>query len=444
MINLHAHIDFARYRGLRSLQHRTYFWFWFGQMFVLTSAWMMDMARSWLTYELTNDPFKLGLLNFVANAPILLLGLFTGTIIDRYNRQRLLSRTQLTLGCVGLIMFLLSAIIGADGAPLVRYWHLLCLAFFVGMVSMIDMPTRQSILAQMVPRADLPNALALNSMVFNLTRIIGPSIAGVLVAQVAFRGFGMHVSGISLCFLFNALCFIAVSFQTRMLNIEPQPQTHQHLGAIHHLKEGMHYCIASPHIGAITIYTGFIALFGLPYLTVLPVFAKDVFGGNAATLGRLMACVGVGALCGALLMTMIRSLETSMRLIGIASLGFAVCMTVFAHAPYLWIAKTAILLGGFMMALLMVGCQTVVQTLVNERFRGRVNAFYTVTAVGFMPIGSLCIGFWAARLGAPTALTINNICIFIVGLGYMYFKPKLLKRAKQTPEYQQLAVLPDA
>ena len=434
---------FRSIHGLRALQHHTYFVFLLGQFFVLGGIWMMDTARGWLVYEMTGDPRKLGFVVFAANAPILIMGLFTGTIVDKYNHQKLLSLTQFSLGLIGLVMFILTVLISPDGQPFIRYWHLVVLAFITGLIAMIDMPIRQSILVQMVPRTDLPNALALNSMIFNLTRIIGPSIAGIVIAKAGFTLIGFPMSGTSLCFLFYALFFLAVSIQTRYFKLASQeihPPSH---GILVHLKEGVHYCIASPHIGVVTIYTGLIALFALPYLTVLPVFAKDVFHGTALTLGRLMACVGIGALLGGVFMACIRSMENIMALIGWASSGFAVVMTLFAHSPSLILADIAILFAGTLMAFIMIGCQTVIQTLVSERFRGRVNAFYTVTAMGFMPIGGLLIGFLVHEFGPRYALTINSGCILLGSFWYNHYRTRLLKIAKKTPEYQQFLQIPE-
>jgi len=437
---------FASTHSMRALQYPTYRWFILGQFVVLIGLWMTDTARSWLAYELTSDPFKLGLLAFLANAPILALGLFIGVFVDRYNRQKIVSISQFLMGCFGIILFVLSFVNGADGLPLIRYWHLMILAFVTGCVAVFDMPSRQSILVQMVNRPDLANAVAMNSMIFNLTRIIGPSLAGIVLATAGITLFGKTMSGVSVCFLMNALCFFAVSAQTSLFKLAPQEKVATGNGAFNHLREGLHYCVRAPHIGVVTLYAGLVAFLGLPYLIIMPVFARDVFGGNAATLGHLMACVGVGALIGGVRLTMVRSIETVMRTINRASVGFVCSTLTFAYcyllnsyigAHYMYVAYVSIAFAGMMMSMLMISCQTTVQTLVSERFRGRINAIYMFCAVGFMPVGGLLIGFLARVFGPSAAIAIHGLCLVIVALYYRHYRPRLMKRSTQTPEYRQ-------
>lgn len=423
------------------MQHPIYRWFWIGQFLLLIGIWMMDTTRNWLAYELTNDPFKLGLLAFASNAPVLVMGLFTGRIVDSCNRQRLLSLMQFLTGCIGFILFLLSFLPDEQGQPMLRYWHLLLLAFIAGIIILFDMPARLSLVAQMVPRHDLPNALALNSMVFNLTRIVGPSLAGI-IATFSFVVLGYPMSGGSLCFLINAVLFFAVSLQTISFKLPPQEKVPLQEGVWKHMYEGLKYCWHAPHIGIVILYVGVIAMFGLPYLIVLPVFVRDVFGGDTALFGRLLAFVGLGALLGGMFMARVQSIETVMRIINRGSYGFALSSLIFAHfgkvGGHLYVAYASIFCAGLMMVFCMIGCQTLVQTLVSERFRGRINSFYMFCTTGFMPIGGLLIGMWASWFGPDIALTINAVIIAVVATCYRHYRPRLWRRAMQTSEYQQL------
>jgi MFS family permease len=407
-------------------------------MISLTGAWMGGTAQGWLVYALTSDAFFLGLVGFASQVPVLALGLFAGIAADSFNRHKLLVMTQTLIMAQTLALAALTLVHGADGKPVVALWHILTLVVFSGIVQAFDMPARQTFLVQMVPKEDLGNAVALNSLTFNAARVLGPSMAGALIAimqklrpEVQFFGEGM-------CFLINGLSFVAVIVQLLRMKVEPRTVRPFRGSTTGYLLEGIAYLKKRRHIGALLFFVGMLTLFGLPYLVLMPVFARDLLGGDSRTFGYLMTSVGVGAMAGGIRMARRVQVRGLGRLMAVYAVGFSLIIILFSWVSVTAISCVALGIAGFTMVTTMIGAQTLVQTLVSEEFRGRVMSFYMMMNVGLMPFGSLLTGAAAHRFGARWAMTADAVVCLITALVFARHLPILRMSARETPEYQQV------
>jgi MFS family permease len=379
----------------RALRHRNYRLFFAGQGISLIGTWIQRVAMSWLVYRVTGSALLLGVVNFTGQAPTLLFTPLAGVIADRYDRHRLLVVTQVMamLQAAVIAVLVLSNVIAV--------WHLVLLSLFLGIVNAFDTPIRQALIVEMIEqREDLGNAIALNSSMMNGARLIGPSIAGILIASV----------GEGMCFLLNAVSYIAVIAALMAMTLVPKRLRSQHPQLWQAWREGLTYAFGSPPIRSILLLLAVVSFMGMPYTTLLPIFAQEVLQGGAQTLGFLMAAAGVGALIGAMfLATRESALGLEMVLVVSAAI-FGIGLIGFALSRYFWLSCGMMLVSGFGMMVHMAAANTLVQTLVDDDKRGRVMSLHTMSVRGMVPLGSLLAGSLASQIGASTTLMLGGLC----------------------------------
>jgi MFS family permease len=408
----------------RAFRSRNYRLFFVGQSISLIGTWMQQIAMSWLVYRLTNSALLLGLIGFTGQIRVFLLTSFAGVFADRVRRRHLLIITQ----SLAAFQALLLAFLVLSGY--IQVWHLILLSLFLGSVNAVDMPTRQSFVVEMVEhKKDLGNAIALNSFMFNSARLVGPSVAGLVVGLV----------GEGLCFLINGISFAAIIITLLAMKMPKQKAGVQTASLFRGLKEGYRYAFGFPPILYVLLLMALINLVGMPYVVLMPVFARDILHGGPQTLGFLMGASGVGALVAALYLASRRSVLGLVRLIMIASSAFGMGLVAFSSSRYLSLSLGIMFFFGIGMIASMASTNTIVQTIVDEDKRGRVMGLYTMTGVGMAPFGSLMAGGLANRIGAPESVAIGGIvCI----LGSLFFLLKLpLIRKSLRPIYAKMGIV---
>ena len=412
--------------ALRALRHRNYRLFFAGQSLSLIGTWMTQVATSWLVYRLTNSPLLLGLVGFSGQIPALLLAPFGGVWVDRLNRHRLLKLTQ-TLSM--LESFALAALAFTHT---INIWNVIVLTAFQGAVNALDMPGRQSFLVEMIEdRGDLANAIALNSSMVNGARLVGPSIAGMVIA----------ISGEKWCFLIDGFSYLAVIASLFMMRVSTPPIAGRETSVFHDLKTGWDYVVGFSPIRSILILLACVSLVGMPYMVLMPVFAASVLRGGAHTLGFLTGVSGLGALASAIVLAMRKTVIGLGRRIAVCALLFGAGLVGFGLSRWLWLSLPLILVIGFCMMQQMAASNTIMQTIVDEDKRGRVMSFYTMAFIGMMPFGSLMAGALANSVGAPRTVMIGGaLCMICAG----WFAVQLKEIRRQIrPIYVGLGILPE-
>ncbi len=388
----------------RALANKNYRFFFIGQSISLVGTWMQQVAMSWLVYRLTGSALWLGLIGFLGQAPAFFLTPFAGVLADRYKRHRILMTTQILAMSQAIILF---ALVITD---IVALWHIIVLSILFGLINAFDIPARHAFTIEMIDKKeDLSNAIALNSSMVNLARLIGPSVAGIIIAS----------AGEDLCFLLNALSYIAVIIALFMMKINGQPSALKQVSVLAHLREGFSYAFGFPPIRYILFLLGLVSLMGVPYQVLMPVFAKEIFRGGPATLGFLMSMAGIGALIGAVYLAGRKTVLGLGKIIGIAAIVFGAGLIFFAWSTHLWVSFMIVCVAGFAMMVQMAASNTVLQTVVEEDKRGRVMSFYTMAFMGTAPFGSLIAGGLAHKIGAPSTLMVGGICCVAGGIAFL-------------------------
>jgi MFS family permease len=391
----------------RGLYHRNYRLFFGGQGISLIGTWMQQIAMSWLVYRLTNSAFLLGLVGFSSQICSFIFSPFAGVLSDRWNRHHILVVTQ----SLAMVQAFLLAFLTLMGVVAVH--HLVILAIFLGLVNAFDMPTRQAFVVEMLEkREDLGNAIALNSFLFNGARLVGPSIAGILIS----------ILGEGMCFFLNGVSFLAVIIALLAMKMTPNKRESEKTHVWQGLKEGFVYAFGFPPIRSILFFLGLVSLVGMANTTLMPVFAKDILHGGPQTYGFLMGAIGVGAIIGAIFLASRRSVLGLGRIIVIASAILGIGLISFSLSHLLWLSLFLLLLTGFGMMVHMASSNTILQTMVDDDKRGRVMSLYVMAFMGMAPFGSLLAGSLASKIGAPNTLIIGGVsCI----LGSFMFAKKL-------------------
>lgn len=410
----------------RALRYRNYRLFFGGQTLSLIGTWMQRIAMGWLVYRLTDSAFLLGVVGFAGQIPGFLVGPFAGVIADRVNRHRMLIATQVLAMIQATI---LAALVLTGG---IEVWHLIALSVFLGFIMGFEIPARQSFLVQMVEnKEDLGNAIALNSSMFNLARLVGPSVAGILIAAV----------GEGICFLLNAVSFIAVIGALLAMKVTPIKTETADTHLLKGLKEGFSYAFGFAPIKAIILLFALVSLMGMPYQVLMPIFARDVLQGGPHTLGFLMGATGVGALVGAFYLASRKSVVGLGKMIALAAGLFGAGLVVFSMSHFLWLSLFLVLIVGFGMMVQMASSNTVLQTVVEDDKRGRVMSLYAMAFMGMAPLGSLLAGSLASKIGAPYTLLIGgSFCV----LGSLLFARKIpVLRKAIRPIYVKMGIIPE-
>jgi MFS family permease len=411
--------------ALRALRHRNYRLFFAGQSLSLIGSWMTQIATSWLVYRLTRSPFLLGLVGFSGQVPALVLTLFAGVWVDRWNRHRVLKVTQF------LSMLESFALAALALTNRINIWHIIGLTMFQGVVNAIDMPARQSFVVDMIEdRADLPSAIALNSSMVNSARLIGPSIAGMIIA-VANEGY---------CFLIDGFSYLAVLGSLFLMRTAGSTLRSRQ-NVLEGLKEGWSYIAGFVPLRSILGMVAFVSLVGFPYSVLLPVFASTVLRGGPHTLGFLTGAAGVGALASALTLAMRKTVVGLGRLINILVFTFGAALILFSLSRVTWVSLLMMVPVGFSMMGLLAASNTIMQTIVDEDKRGRVMSFYTLSFTGVMPLGSLIAGSLASRFGAPMTVVFGGSLCVACAIWFSTRLPEIRRIVR--PIYVELGILPE-
>jgi MFS family permease len=394
---------------LRALRHRDYRLFISGQLISLIGTWMQTVAESWLVYRLTGSAVLLGVVGFANRIPVFLFSTVGGAVADRYNRHHIVIATQIASMCLAAILAALTL------THRVQVWHLMVIAALLGLVNAFDIPARQSFVVELVDRADLQNAIALNSSMFNGARIVGPAIAGVLVAAV----------GEGWCFLANAVSYVAVIIGLLLMRVTPRSQAERPAFTLAHVTEGFRFVLRSRPILALLLLLGLVSLMGTPYSVLMPIIADQTFHAGPRGLGILMGATGVGALLGALSLATRTTLHGYGRTIALAATGFGLSLLAFSAARNLWLAVAFLLPAGFSMMTQMAASNTLIQSMVPDTLRGRVMAVYSMMFMGMAPIGALLAGTLAGWLGAMTTVAAGGAFCIAGGLVLLSRLPSL-------------------
>ena len=416
-------LDRVRF-ALRALRHRDLRLFLLGQGISLTGTWMQQVAMSWLVYRLTGSTLILGLIAFCGQFPTFVVAGPAGALADRWSRHRMVVAAQVAL----MVEASMLAALVLTGT--VRVWHLIVLSVWSGLASGFDVPARQALLVRFVRGQDLPNAIALNSSIFNGARLVGPALAGVLIGLL----------GEGPVFVLNALSYVAVLAALRAVEAR-DPGTRGGPSVLRTMGEGFRYAFGFPPIRAILVLLTLISMVGLPYGVLLPVFAADVLDGNASTLGLLTAAAGLGALAGALTLASRASVQGLGDFIVRTLSLFGVALVAFAFSRSVWLSAAALTLAGFGIMASTSAMNTILQTLVEERMRGRVMALYTMAFIGLSPVGALLGGALADRIGAPLTVAGGGAACVALALWFARQIPEL--REMVLPIYRRLGILPE-
>ena len=396
----------------RALKHRNFQLFLGGQLVSLAGTWMQTAAQLWLIYRLTHSPALLGIFGFANQIPILLLAPLGGYAGDRYSRHRGVIWTQTTLM---VLAFLLAAL---TLTGVIRVWEIIFIGFLVGIVNAFDIPIRQAFLVQMVGKEDLPNAIALNSSVFNGARTVGPAVAGFAILWV----------GEGWCFFMNGVSFLAVIAALLAMRIERIESRAQGGSALRNLAEGYRFVRNDVPVRSALLLLSLLSLLGLQYSVFLPVFAKDVLQSDARMMGYLMSAASVGAALGTLHFAARTKYTGLARWIAVTSATWAVALMVFSQARFFWLSATALFLFGFAATVQMTATNTVTQQRVPDALRSRVMAVYAMMLMGFQPVGALLASGVVKRAGAPAMLAVFGAVCFI---GALVFALKVLLPIEQ-------------
>ena len=414
-------------RAWRSLRHRNFRLYFSGQSISLIGTWMTRLATSWLVYRLTGSAFLLGVVGFAGQIPTFLFAPFAGVWIDRLDRRQVLLVTQ----ALAMIQSLALAVLTL--ARHINIQEIVWLSAFQGLINAFDMPARQAFLVQMVDdKQDLGNAIALNSSMVNLARLVGPSLAGVVIAA----------SGEGSCFLIDGISYIAVIASLAAMRLPPgivKPTVDSMLAQ---LKEGWAYVSGFAPVRTILLLFAMVSLMGWPFSVLMPIFAGKILRGGAHTLGFLMGAIGIGALASAISLALRKSVLGLGRMIPIATACLGVGLVLFGLSRILWVSLVLMLVCGFGMMQQMAASNTIIQTIVEDSKRGRVMSFYAMAFVGMAPFGSLLAGVLANAIGAPRTVMLSGVCC-VTGAAWFATQMRAIRKLIR-PIYVDLGILPAA
>jgi MFS family permease len=403
----------------RALQHRNFQLFFAGQLVSLIGTWMQSTAQLWLVYKLTKSAALLGVFGFANQVPILFLASIGGYVGDRYDRHRGVIATQtaaMILACVLAGLTLTGAIHDAGGA-----WVVILIAFLVGIVNAFDVPIRQAFLVQMVGKEDLPNAIALNSSIFNGARVVGPAIAGFAIAWI----------GEGWCFFLNGVSFLAVIVALLAMRLTPVERKPSAESPLRSLLQGFRFAMSDLPIRSALLLLSWLSLLGLQYSVFLPIFADHLLHGGARGLGLLMSAAGVGAVLGALHFAARTEFTGLARWIAATSAACGTGLMIFSQSRVFWLSMVVLFVVGFSATVQMAATNTIIQSRVPDELRGRIMAVYATMFMGVQPIGSLLAGGVAKRIGAPYTLGLLG---FLVLLGSLVFLFRVVMRLRRPVE----------
>ena len=405
------------FRVTRALAHRNYRLFFYGQSVSLVGTWITRVAISWLVYRLTGSKLLLGIVSFAGQIPTLLLAPLAGVVVDRHNRRRILIWTQAGSLAQSVLLAVLTLL------DLITVPQLVVLQLVQGVINAFDTPARQALVVEMVTeRSDVPNAIALNSSMVNGSRVIGPAVGGVIIAAV----------GEGWCFAIDAVSYVGVLISLAMMRLEPRPHP-PGMPLLHDLRSGFRYVRDSVPIRSGLILLAVVSTAGVPYTVLMPAVVAETLGGGPDLLGWLMGASGAGALAGALYLANRHTVVGLGRVILIGALTFGASLIAFSSARTVWLAAPLLALAGAGFIVQAASTNTIIQTIVDEPFRGRVMAFYTMAFFGSVPVGSLIAGVVATSVGATMTIRLGGFICIAAGLWFASRLPAL--RAAIRPIY---------
>ncbi|HEV2303956.1 MAG TPA: MFS transporter [Candidatus Acidoferrales bacterium] len=414
----------SRWRVMfRALQHRNFQLFFGGQLISLIGTWMDTIAEAWLVYRLTGSSLLLGTVAFAGQIPVFLLAPLGGMAADRWNRRTIVITTQ---SCSMVLAGILAALTLSGR---VKVWEVVMLASLMGIVNAFDIPARQAFLVEMVGREDLMNAIALNSSMFNGARVIGPAIAGILVASI----------GEGWCFFANSVSYIAVIAGLALMKITPRIIENRGESALEHIAEGFRFVRRTMPIFSLLLLLGLVSLVAMPYSVLMPVFAARILHGNARTLGTLMGATGIGALTGALVLASKTGLKGLGSWVAFCCAGFGAALILFSFSHWFLVSVALLVPVGFFMMVQMASSNTLIQAMVPDRLRGRTMAVYSMMFMGMAPLGSLLAGVLADHIGAQWTVALGGLGAIGGAFAFGSQLPRLRVEARQLILAQGLA-----
>lgn len=410
----------------RALRHRNFKLFVGGQSISLIGTWMTRLATSWLVYRLTHSALLLGVVGFAGQILTFVLAPFAGVWIERMDRRRILVWTQALAAVQSLALAALTL------AGVINIWEIIGLSLFQGLINAFDMPGRQSFIVQMVEeRADLGNAIGINSSMVNSARLIGPALAGIVIAAW----------GEGWCFFIDGISYFAVIASLLMMRLKPIEHKRSGASMLDQMREGWSYVSSFIPIRTVLTLFAILSLMGWPYAVLLPIFAGKVLHGGPHTLGWLTGASGVGALTAAISLTLRKSVVGLTKHIQVAAGMFGAGLMLFGLSHVLWLSLLLMLVVGYGMMLGLAGSNTVIQTLVPEEMRARVMSYYTMAFVGMAPFGSLLAGGLAHWIGAPHTVMLTGACC-LLGCGWFTLQLPEVRRVMR-PIYQEMGLIHD-
>jgi len=402
--------------AVRALRHRNFQLFFAGQLISLVGTWMQTVAQSWLVYRMTGSTLLLGTVGFASQIPVFLVAPIGGIVADRLNRHRVVIATQVSSMVLAFILAFLTL------TNRIQVWEIIVLASGLGVVNAFDIPARQAFLIDMVGREDLMNAIALNSSMFNGARILGPAVAGILVAWV----------GEGWCFFVNAVSYIAVIVGLLLMKIEHPAKLISREGSpLENILEGFRFVRDAKPIRVILLLLGLVSLVGMPYSVLMPVFAHQILHGGARELGILMGATGVGALLGALSLAARVGVKGLGRVIALCAGGFGVSLILFSFSHVFWLSVILLVPVGFTMMVQMASSNTLVQSMSPDQLRGRVIAVYSMMFMGMAPFGAFFAGAIAHRIGAPWTVAIGGVACIAGAIAFGMHLPNIRGQARE-------------
>lgn len=398
---LSAHFRHRFQRSFSALSHPSYRIFWFGQMISLIGTWMQSVGQPWLAYNLTHSPFLLGLVGAVQFTPSLLLTLFVGAWIDQVSKRHLILFTQISLAIFAFIYFFLI------NSGLLQYWHILLIALLQGIVSAVDIPARHSFMVELVGKSDLMNAIALNSTIFNSARMIGPALAGIVIARY----------NLSFCFFFNAMSYLPLILGIFFIRPEKEYWQEKKQALLKDVGDGLAYIYRQPLLQKTMVILAIVCTFIMNFNVLIPVYAKTVLLSDASGFAYLMSAMGVGSLFGALTMAMMSDRGPSYKMMVTAGLTLAITMVLIGILHYPILSYPLVAIAGFLSVTFLTNANSTVQLLAEDKFRSRVISLYFLITAGSIPFGNLLVGGLSDTLGIKLCLIIIGASVlFLVGI----------------------------
>jgi MFS family permease len=408
---------------LRALQYRNFQLFFGGQFISLIGTWMQNVAQAWLVYRITGSSVLLGAVGFSSQFPVFLLSPVGGIVADRFQRRRVVVATQTS----ALLLAFALAFLTLSGK--VQVWHIFVLSSLLGCVNAFDVPARQSFIVEMVGKTDLMNAIALNSSMFNASRVLGPAIAGILVSTI----------GEGWCFFGNGVSYIAVIIGLLAMRVPRRAIAAHKESPLANIIEGFRWVAQNRAVHALLLLLAVVSLAGIPYTVLMPIFADRILHGGAKALGVLMGAAGVGALAGALILAGRTKLKGLNRWVGLSAMSFGTLLVAFGYSTTYPLSAGLLVLIGFSVMIENGSSNTLIQSMVPDRLRGRVMSLYAMMFMGMAPIGSLIAGAAAHRIGAPLTVAAGGALCVVCAAVFLGFLERIRVDARRLILAQQMA-----